>query len=332
VNETGSFPTIALEVPEVSSRKFPLSWGIVAILAVFVPLMAAIASVDYQWTVYLQDHQVHAISDFVAQSLFSGEKFGMTDPVMMLEIVVLLAYVGSFYGRPGRLAKWRSRLGFMVTSTLLTAVGLVHTLKMGVGRARPREVFKYGLHYSPWHRFGSHHLSEGVFSGSFPSGHTATVAILIAIVYLIGGNAQANTKRRVWACFCGGFAFCYAGFVTLGRSMGEAHWLSDCLGSVGLAWLCAHILYFHVLRIPQQEQYVAVHGKPPALPRFWEIKFSGCVLATAVSLLLTVVGARALLLGVAPWMGVSLIVGPVLAWLFWKLTLRVHSVLRKALA
>jgi membrane-associated phospholipid phosphatase len=294
--------------------------------------MALLPRFDYRWTLYLKANQVHGISEFVARSLFSGEGFGATDPAMIILIICFGAYIRSFYGRPGHLARLRPQLGFAVVSAMFSGLVLVHTVKLAVGRARPREVLKYGMEYSPWYRFGSHHLSEGFFSGSFPSGHTVSVAILLSLAYLIGGNPQASCKRRVWAWCWGAFALCYAGFVGLGRSMSGAHWLSDCLASTGLAWLGIHCLYYYVLRIPRQEHYVDLHGKAPSLPRFWEFKFAGSVILTAAMVMLTVVGARAMMLGTAYWMGIFLLVGPMLAWRFGKLSRRVHSHLTKALA
>jgi membrane-associated phospholipid phosphatase len=323
-------PTLEAAAGTASNARLP--WGIVAILAVFVPLLALVSGVDYRWTIYLHDHQIDSISDFVAQSLFSGEGFGATDPPVMIGVVVLAAYILSFYRWGARLVKWRPQLGFALVSALLTALVLVHTMKLTVGRARPREVFKYGLHYTPWFRFGSHHLSQGFFSGSFPSGHTVSVAILISIAYLVGGSPQASPRRRQWAWLWGGVVFCYAVFVGLGRCMSGAHWPSDCLAAAGLAWLGVHVLYYYALRIPQQERYLAVYGKPPALPRFWEFKFSGCVVTLGISAMLTIVGARSLVLGgPALWTGVFLLVVPVLAWHFWKLTRRVYADLRSAL-
>jgi membrane-associated phospholipid phosphatase len=314
-----------------AGRKRRPGWGVILILAGLLPLMALLPGVDYRWTLYLKNHQIHGISEFVARSLFSGEGFGATDPAMIILIICFGAYIRCFYGRPVPLTRLRPQLGFTVVSAMFSGLVLVHTVKLAVGRARPREVIKYGMQYSPWYRFGSHHLSEGFFSGSFPSGHTVSVAILLSLAYLIGGNPQASRKRRVWAWGWGAFSLCYAGFVGLGRSMSGAHWLSDCLASTGLAWFGIHCLYFYVLRIPQQEYFMDRRGTAPPLPRFWEFKFAGNVIVTSAMVMLTVVGARALVLGTAHWMGIFLLTGPMLAWRFGKQTSQVYSHLTKAL-
>ena len=154
-------------------------WGLIAIVAGFFVAMAAITPVDYGWTVYLIEHRWDPAVTFLRRTVFEGSALGASD----LPIFGLLILIGMYVWASSRRASpmgvlLRPWLGFGMVATLAAGLGAVHTVKWIVGRARPYEVVA-GEHlpFTPWYWPGPHFITEGVYRGSFPSGHTA-VALL----------------------------------------------------------------------------------------------------------------------------------------------------------
>ena len=90
-----------------------------------------------------------------------------------------------------------------VAATSLVSTGLVHLLKVLLGRVRPEEIMLQ------------------LDSGSFPSGHVANAATLAAMLAII--------LWRWWAVAAGAV---YVILMALSRTYLGAHWLSDTAGGL----------------------------------------------------------------------------------------------------
>jgi membrane-associated phospholipid phosphatase len=157
----------------------------VLVLAMIV-IMAVLARYDYEWTIWLNQHRVEWLDEFMGRTLFEGEGFGGGDGAMLFLAAAFFLY---FYAwlRPGsqRLERWRPYLGFILSTGFTCGFLMVHGLKLAQGRARPGLVFTKVLAYSEWYEFGRHFVTEGLYGGSLPSGHTAIVLSFLTLAYIL---------------------------------------------------------------------------------------------------------------------------------------------------
>ncbi len=119
---------------------------------------------------------------------------------------------------------------------------------------RPRDLTQLGgdLHYVPAPLIGR----EG--GASFPCGH-CTVGFLYG-----AGWWMWRTRRRRWASLSLALGLILGLLLGIGRMAAGAHFLSDIIWSALLAFGVTHLLYFHVLRIPQQATVVRAPQPPHA--------------------------------------------------------------------
>ena len=99
--------------------------------------------------------------------------------------------------------RWRSLL-FLLTTYGLGNFVVVQALKFGVDRPRPA------------------HPLVRVDHGSFPSGHSAGIALLVVVV---GVLFVSEARRRAWWAFGAGLTL----VMMWSRTWLHAHWLSDTL-------------------------------------------------------------------------------------------------------
>jgi membrane-associated PAP2 superfamily phosphatase len=207
----------------------------------------------------------------------------------------LLASLG-FYLWSGRASapQWlqheRPYLSFIVLSALAGALGLVHGLKWVIGRARPYEVWQSDWPFTPWHSFGPHFVTEGIYSGSFPSGHTASVVTLLMLAYVL--HSYPSLHRRRWAWLWGAVAVAMAMAMAVGRVMTASHWLTDCLGMILPTWMVLHWMFHRFLRTAEQREYVRMHGGYPSVPAYWELRLAGWGFLILLGLMGLVIGLR----------------------------------------
>jgi membrane-associated phospholipid phosphatase len=290
-------------------RKHP---GLITIAILALVAMSAAATVDLRWTATLHDHRWPGLERWMNPSIFSGTSLSLNDLVIFFVIGALGVYLGGL-GR-SRTAKLRPQCGFIITSALVVGVYMVHGLKWIVGRARPYEVFNRGWEFTPWFSFGPHFVTEGIYYGSFPSGHTAQAFIIMSLAYILAYQPLTDTNRRpagwIWGIIA--MAFCMA--MAAARCMSWNHWLSDTLGSIFMGWIVMHLLYFHVMKIPQQRRFVAAFGRLPVLPPVWEIVLCVYLLAGTVGLMMVLIGTKALIVNNGPWLVTMVPAGAAVIW------------------
>ena len=259
----------------------PERQSLVAILCAGIAVLAVLTPYDYHWTLYLSTHTIHGFAEFMNRSVFERSRLpGAGDLVYPPLIFALLLYIPSWLWKfnhrlaGGRfhtfLVSFRPLLGFTLMSAFSCALLFVHTTKQIVGRARPNEVFEGKLPFSQWYQSGPHFFTHGSFTGSFPSGHTATAAIAIIFAYVLLASLAG---RRRWIGWTGlALSVLFTAVMGIARMMSASHWLTDVLFTLFSEWALIHIIFFRVLKIPEQQEYFRRHGRPQARPLFFELR------------------------------------------------------------
>ncbi|HEX7929214.1 MAG TPA: phosphatase PAP2 family protein, partial [bacterium] len=234
---------------------------------------------------------------------------------------------------PGsRLTAWRPVLGYWFVSALAAGLGAVHTLKWVMGRPRPYSVLgREHLPYSEWYQVGSHYVTEGIYRGSFPSGHTAAVFILMTLVYAYGANPAAPAPRRSLMWPLGAAVLAYTASMGIASAMARSHWLSDAIAATGMVWVLIHALYFLVLRVPEQQGHLARHRHLLSMPSYWELRFCGWGFIALLGMLAVGLGVRAFWEQSPPYLAVLIPLGVLLWWLGFPRARRVIRLLHERL-
>ncbi len=267
------------------------------ILILLCTAALTIHHVDYDTTIYLKQNAWPVFEDFYSRTLFEGDLPGTGDISIIGMLVCLGLYL--FSARKERLARWRAELGFGIFAGLISALCFVHTVKWVVGRARPKEVFKQQLAYSDWFITGPHFISEGIYRGSFPSGHTLAALLPLLLGYMLAGNRENSPKVRIVGVIVGILSLLNAGGMALARPMSLNHWISDGLLGMLIGWLLIHLCYFWVLKVPQQRQLLGAGKRSEGLPNYWELKLGLLSVAVSVCVICALFGLRALFLEVS---------------------------------
>lgn len=271
------------------------------LILLFPLIMIPLSFVDYEWTMFIYENRNEVFGEFMRRTLFEGDAFGASDPGI---IFFMLMVTGYFVSCGKKVSGWRLGLrpqfGFAVFSALIGALGLVHSLKWIVGRARPNLVLKGKQPFTDWYEWGSQFVSDGIFFGSFPSGHTGSAFMLITFSYILVANINFSLKYRVAGWIWGVFSLVFAVGMGIGRSMTLHHWVTDCVGVILMAWAATHYIYFHGLKIPLQIQYINDHGHYPPISRCWELGLLWRLVMIILGVMGTIFGIRAVFLERAP--------------------------------
>lgn len=224
---------------------------------------------DQELTISLRGLGGPAFADFMGRSLFEGSAFGFGDIGTLSQVAVVALYL---WGASQRWLKLRPELGFLGFSALFVGL-LVQSLKVLLARPRP------GGEFQPFWQISSTAPERLFGTGSFPSGHTAQIALLLGFVY-VWRRASPAWRRGLSALI-----LLAAATMGLSRIVSFKHWLTDTMGSVFLCWLALHWTYYVGLKIPEQGWYLQRSGTLPATwPRVWELElvaWSGLVMIGA---------------------------------------------------
>ena len=284
-------------------------------------IMVGIDRVDQAWTLWLQQHKWSYLTDTMGQTLFEGERFGGGDPSTLFLIVVFCCYLLSiFMGNCKRLVRCRPQVGFILIAAFWSCLCIVHTLKWLVGRARPLLIYD-GLPYSHWYEFGPHFITQGVYNGSFPSGHTALAFIFMALAYVLAGDERHSKRTRISGVFVGLFTIFNALLMGVARTMSVSHWVSDICASILFSWVTIHMLYYHILRIPNLTQSNSHTDAPP----FWELKLCFYQLLVVLGFLAFMIGIRAIIEQDGMFLMAMIPPGIFIFKVFWKHSMSVYS-------
>lgn len=308
--------------------------GVWLIALPFLAVMVAITPVDYAWTVRLIHIHMPRFVDIMRRTIFEGDGLGGSDFSILLFLVIIALYLRAAGSKArGRLLAWRPTLGYLFVSALAAGLGAVHTVKWVMGRPRPWSVLgREHLPYSEWYQVGAHYISHGVYRGSFPSGHTAAVFVLMTLVYAWGADPSAGAARRAWAWPLGALVLAYTAGMGIASAMARSHWISDTIASTGIVWVVIHVLYFRILRVPEQRGYWLRTGQHLPLAPYWELRLCGWGFIWLLGIIAVAFGVRAFWQESPPYLAVLLPVGAALCGYAWP-RMKAHVVtLHAALA
>lgn len=309
---------------KTGSKRLP--WGQILLVIAFPLVMIPLGWVDMQWTVFLHEHEHKWLGELMKRTVFQGWEFGASDPAILFQLMVTGFYFAySRQGRHLRYHQYRPYLGFLVFCALFTGLGLVHSVKWVMGRARPNLVFDKGFEFSGWYEFGPQFITDGIFYGSFPSGHTATVFLLITVAYWLINHPDSSRSSRIKGWIWGGVVIAYSLLMVVGRCMTFDHWITDSIGIILLSWIFIHLIYFRILKIPAQIRYVKQHERYAPLPRFWELDLLWRLFFMTLGVMSIFIGARSLMLQRSMWLAGVAIPGAMLAYLLFRNVLKVYS-------
>jgi membrane-associated PAP2 superfamily phosphatase len=289
----------------------------ILLLLILTVAMLAIIKRDYAWTMAISSHRIKWFSDLMGRTLFEGQRPGGPDVATLFIAISFILYLLAWL-RPqwARLVRLRPYLGFIVSSGFICAIFMVHCLKFAVGRARPSELIRKGLPYTHFFQLGPHYVTQGVFRGSFPSGHTADVFSLMTLAYILAiGGPRRSSAMRLSGVAWGVLVLAYSVLMGVARCMSLSHWVGDCLFSILMSWPIMHALYFWVLRVPEQTAVAGAPRSPSPMPFMWEFRLCWWLWWITVGLLATVVGCRAFQEEPVPWLGFLIPSGLLL--IFW---------------
>ena len=178
--------------------------------------------------------------NFMANSYFEGRPFGGSDIGVTIAVVAFLVWIYRRKDKNNHSSNAQTSLKFLWLTALCTAVFAVHSLKWIFSRARPKMILSIdmtpeSLVLMTWPGFMSWDGPRGVDYNSFPSGHTASCAIMIAYAYLLwpkhrGASSLVFAVVTIYSCM-----------MAAARSMSGMHWISDSIASYFLAWMIVDI-------------------------------------------------------------------------------------------
>ena len=162
-----------------------------------------------------------------------------TIPGLLLTLASLAGFVLIRVRRPG--SDWH-RYCLLIFLTALLGAGLLVNgfLKPYWGRPRPSQIQEFGGQYTYRHA-----LSPGIpgKGKSFTCGHCTMGFLFVALAY-----CHRRSKTLAWIGGLGGLA--YGGLISAARVVQGAHFVTDCIWSLGVLWLVASLLYYFILKIP----------------------------------------------------------------------------------
>jgi membrane-associated phospholipid phosphatase len=265
--------------------------------------MLFIAPMDFAWTHWLVKHNYLLFSNFINRTIFEGSLPGTVDFVLISQVAIAVLFVLA-WTRPQTfhwLQTWRPRLGFMTFYALIYGVFFVYSTKWIWGRFRPNAVVSKGHPYSDWFELGPQFIGDGVFRGSFPSGHVAIAFLLMSLAYVLAGTAQTR-RQRFLGWWLGALVVINSLAVAVGRAMIGSHWLSDCVASIAVGWVLLHLIYHWGLHVPEQCRYADHNSTAAPRPALWELHLSVNAFWASLGFWGCGIGLRALAAGRSIWM------------------------------
>jgi len=316
-------------VDQVRQRNGSGSTVVLAVLfACLVAAAIAVSPHDREWTTALREKNWTTCSAWMANSLFEGESPGGSDvPVFVLAFALFAYFRGWGRKASGRYLAWRPQAGFVIFSSFLLGVVFVHSLKYIMARARPYLVLDHGWPYTDWWQLGPHDITQGVYGGSFPSGHAAAAFLLMPVAYALFAGAPTRLRRAA-GMIVGAAALSYAVSMSIYRGMDGSHWISDGVLMILGGWILVHLLYYVVLRVPAQTAYFERTGKHPDMPAVWEAQIGLLATVAAAGVTGTALGLRVLTRTPLQWPALLLPAGVVAAVFA---TVRIRRVYRAAM-
>ena len=192
----------------------------------------------------LYQHPWVNFEKFMARSIYEGGGFGGSDVGVTLGILIFLVWLARRGANSKKFFFTLQELKFIWMSSLFASVFFVHSFKWIFSRLRPKIFFAEASQWTTrgvelaalkWPGFLPFDAPRGTGWNSFPSGHVASASILLCYSYIF------YRKNGYWGLAVGLLVFLYCVAMSLARSMGGMHWLSDGVASFFGGWVIIHI-------------------------------------------------------------------------------------------
>ena len=231
-------------------RKHPLTVPLL-ILAIGSSVFVYVGQIEAPIVADLWKSPWPAFRDFMANSVYEGDSVGGSDLGVTAAIVCFFLWLKRRKSPAPNGGLSNNDLKFIWLSSFLTAIVTVHSLKWIIGRLRPHAFFDAmdrqllsieSLQSLSMPGFLPLIGPRGIGLNSFPSGHTASCAILLTFSYVLWPKNRAA-----------GLAFAlvvlvFAGAMAAARSMAGMHWLSDSVASIFLTWSLIHYSWHRICK------------------------------------------------------------------------------------
>lgn len=274
-------------------------------------LLFLLAPFDYAITNYAMEHKFrNAYTDFFNYNVYEHKIFGIADIVVLFLLANLALYALSFLSIFNKKTFWqklRAQSGFVISAGTTVALSLIHAWKWAFSRVRPYHVFNHDIdNYTHWFLPGKYTLQVGFNQGSFPSGHVATIAVLMTLFFFF-------PDRGRWARWLYAFLiFVLAAVMVWMRSMAGEHWFTDNVASYVIA-LWVFYFFYHAIHFPASPRgLAALHRRPKG----WEFFFTLLMLLALFSSAAIFVGLRIFFMEKNMYVGAGVFAGGLLASLF----------------
>jgi membrane-associated phospholipid phosphatase len=300
-------------------------------------------------------NRISFMNDFFNDNLYQHQKFGIADIIVLFLVSSLFIYAMSFTESGKNFKKWRAESGYIINAGFTLAVTSIHSVKWSLSRARPGSIVicfqekgaSAGLSindinkpeysgqiqnmmqgcvdtwHTAWYMPGALTSEMGFNKGSFPSGHVATMGVLMTAFFLLP-KMGVNSFLR-WSFF----AFVLGLELLMGyhRMTSDTHWLTDNMASVYLSIAIAYG-YYHFLHFPVRTDDVLSHRLADSLENRkpgWEFMLLLTTLFFFYSGAAVVVGIREIAENHIQKGSIMIVAGGALAVIFAELAFRVTA-------
>lgn len=205
---------------------------------------------DYTISKYIIGHrQENNLTHFFNFNIYEHNIFGIADIVVLFLLGSLTVYALSFIPFFSSLKKFRKASGYVISAGVTVALSIVHAWKWAFSRVRPYDVFDKTFDlYTHWFMPGRYTLEVGFNQGSFPSGHVATVAILMTLFFLM-----PKQKYRYLRWLYAFVVFLLSAYMVWLRTMVRQHWFNDNVASYGIALVILYFFYWFIHYPPSKK-------------------------------------------------------------------------------
>jgi hypothetical protein len=106
----------------------------------------------------------------------------------------------------------------------------------------------------------------------------------------------------------------YTASMGLASAMARSHWLSDAIASTGFVWVLIHVIYFRMLRVPEQQAFWLRTARHLPLRSYWELRLCAWGFLALLGFLAAALGVRAFWVQSPPYLAALIPVGIALWW------------------
>lgn len=217
-------------------------FGLISLLLIVT--MLSLSYYDYEWTTFFRQHRNDAFRHLVENTLLKGQLPGLRDLSTLLLVGAGVLYLFSFIKpKTAKLRNLRPCCSLILISGLACLL-FTHSIKNGMSRPRPKDVYAQKVEFSSWYEFGSDIVPHSTYRASMPSGHTTMVAVLISLAYaffLFSKNMMYKISG-ILILLC---TLILTMVMGISRAM-SAHWVSDTIVSIFGCWSIIYIVYHHI--------------------------------------------------------------------------------------